>query len=139
MKILIVDDDFSSRKILQKYLSDHGSCDIAVDGKEAVQAFQDALDFGKPYHLVCLDIMMPEMDGQAALQAIRKIEAEHGIHGLDGAKIIMTTALNDSNSIMVAFRGQCEAYLVKPIEKQKLFFKLSQLGIININKSRNWG
>ena len=130
MKILIVDDDFSSRKILLKYLSDYGQCDIAVNGKEAVDAFKIAIDEWEAYDLVCLDIMMPEMDGQQALKEIRQIENEKGKFGTDGAKIIMTTALDDSDNIKTSFREQCEAYLIKPIIKDKLVQKLESLGFI---------
>jgi len=54
------------------------------------------------------------MDGQQALQEIRRIEERHGIRGLDMVKVIMVTAVDDSSNIMKAFRqGQCEAYLTK--------------------------
>jgi two-component system chemotaxis response regulator CheY len=44
MKTLIVEDDFTSRLFLQKILSPYGECHIAVNGNEAVQAFQMATD-----------------------------------------------------------------------------------------------
>ena len=59
-----------------------------------------------------------------ALKAIRKIEEDNGIYGLDGAKIFLTMALHDSKNILRAFRSQCEAYLIKPIDKQTLFDEL---------------
>ena len=130
MKILIVDDDFTNRKILSKYLSGYGQCDMAVDGKEAVAAFKSALDEWEAYDLICLDIMMPEMDGQEALKQIRQYEAEKNINGLDTVKILMTTALDDSDNIKTAFREQCEGYLVKPIDKQKLIEKIKELDLI---------
>ena len=42
MKVLIVEDDFASRKLLQSILSRYGTCDIAIDGIEAVDAFMAA-------------------------------------------------------------------------------------------------
>ncbi|MCA1987263.1 MAG: response regulator, partial [Desulfovibrio sp.] len=66
MRVLIVEDDFTSRKLMQTILSPYGDCDVAVNGREAVEAFQNALNSAKPYDLVCMDIMMPEMDGQEA-------------------------------------------------------------------------
>ena len=56
-------------------------------------------------------------------------QAEKGKIGLDGVKIIMTTALSDISNIKESFREQCEAYLVKPIEKQKLINCLKELNI----------
>jgi len=120
MKSLVVDDDFFSRRILQTILSNYGECHVAIDGQEALFAFEQAISEGEPYSAVCLDIMMPEMDGQQALNKMRKFEEKKGIFGFDGAKIIMTTALDDSENIKKAFREQCEAYLIKPISKSKL-------------------
>lgn len=130
MKTLIVDDDFTNRKILTKYLSQYGQCDIAVNGLEAIDAVIAALDDGDGYDLICLDIMMPEMDGQECLEKIRSIEKEKGKYDLDGTKIIMTTCLYDTDNIKKAFSEQCEAYLVKPIIKEKLVEKLKELNLI---------
>ena len=136
MKCLIVEDDFTARKLLQMHLSDYGDCFVAVNGQEAVQAVQEALDEGQPYDLICLDIMMHEMDGLEALKVIRRIEKERGIAGLDGVKVIMTTALSNSRNIIGSFRIGCEAYVVKPIEKQKLLNEIEKLGIIELEASK---
>lgn len=134
MKCLIVEDDFAARKLLQVYLSDYADCFVAVNGHEVVEAVREALDEEQPYDLICLDIMMPEMDGHKALEAIRHLEKEHGTGGLDGVKVIMTTALDDSRNIMGAFRTGCEAYIVKPIRKEKLIDEMTKLGLLkNVN------
>jgi len=100
-------------------------------------AFKDALKQGDPYDLICLDIMMPQMDGHQALEAIRQIESEHGISGgLDSVKVIMTTVLDDPKNVMKSFREGCEGYVVKPIEKQKLLDEIGKLGLISINVSQ---
>ena len=130
MKTLIVDDDFVSRLVLQNVLMAYGEAHIAVNGKEAIEAFTVALRMGNPYDVICLDIMMPEMDGQDVLRSIRRIEAEHDILGNAGGKIIMTTALADGKNIMHAFNSQCEAYLVKPIDPLQLFKQLKDLGLL---------
>ncbi|MBK7189621.1 MAG: response regulator [bacterium] len=54
------------------------------------------------YDLICLDIMMPGMSGQEALEAIRKLEIEHDIHVGQGARVIMTTALEDHKAVRQA-------------------------------------
>lgn len=130
MKCLVVEDDFAARRLLKRYLSDYGDCDVAVDGREAVESFRQAMDEKEPYDLICLDIMMPNMDGREALRAIRQIEHEHGIEGLDGVKVIMTTALGDSKNVIGSFREGCEAYIVKPVEKDKLLEEMENLGLI---------
>jgi two-component system, chemotaxis family, chemotaxis protein CheY len=131
MKTLIVEDDFTSRKMLQGLLLPYGHCDIVVNGKEAIEAFLLAWKENHPYDLICLDIMLPVMDGQETLKEIRRLEAERGLHGLSRVKIIMITALGDTENIMEAFKGQCEAYLVKPIDKEKLLKEIRPFGFLD--------
>jgi len=130
MNILIVEDSFVSRTVLQHLLEPYGDIHVAVNGKEAVEAVQVALDNGKPYDLLCLDIMMPEMDGQQALEEIRKVEDMHGIAGLDCCKVVMTTALSDAKNIMKAFRNQADGYLTKPYEAEKVKDELVKLELM---------
>lgn len=130
MKILIAEDEFISRELMQDVMSKFGTCHLVVNGREAVQAFSIALGKKEPFDLVCLDIMMPKMDGQEALREIRKIEAENGVGGSDMAKVIMTTALTDPQNIMESFiKGSCEAYLTKPINIEKIEAILKKIGI----------
>ena len=130
MKSLVVEDEMSARMLLSHILSEYGPCDLAENGQEALEAFHEALAEQKPYDLLCLDIMMPEMNGHEVLRSVRELEEQNEIHGLDGVKIIMTTALDDSKNIFAAFREQCEAYLVKPIRKEKLIECIHEMKII---------
>lgn len=131
MKILLAEDDFASRKFMDKYLSQYGDCEVTVDGEEAVDAFMMALEDGEPYDLVCLDVMMPVLDGYQVLKAIRDIEAERGISNKDRVKVIMTTALNDERNVKMAFDLGCEAYSGKPIDVKKFEKVLQKLGLID--------
>ena len=130
MRILIAEDDFASRKFMLRFLSKYGECDVTVDGMEAVDAFTMALDADEGYDLVCLDIMMPELDGYQALKQIREYEKEKGISEEDGAKIIMTTALNEGRNVTKAFELGCVAYAGKPIDQDKFENVLRKLNLI---------
>ncbi len=130
MRILIVDDDFSSRLILQEMLSPYGECDVAVNGTQAVEAFMLAWHEDRRYDLICLDIMMPDVDGQVVLKGIRSMEESEGVLLGDGVKIIMTSALSDKQNVLTAFNELCDAYLVKPINKRKLIGHLKELNLI---------
>ena len=130
MKILIAEDDFVSRKVMLGHLSQYGDCDVAIDGIEAVQAITSAIESDVPYDLVFLDIMMPNMDGQEALTCIRNLESENGISLGDGAKVAMSTALSDAHNVLKAFNGQCEAYIVKPVTREKILNQLIELELI---------
>lgn len=127
MKALIVEDDFTSRLLLQEILKEYGATHVAVNGREAVEAVRLALAAGEPYDLVCLDIMMPEMDGQEALQQIRELEEARGITSTHGARIVMVTALGDMKNVANAYRGLCDGYLVKPIDRARIVEMLGQL------------
>ena len=130
LNILIVEDDFSSRRILQHILDEHGACDVAIDGEEAVEAVRLGLEAGKRYDLICLDIMMPRLDGQAALKAIRSLEDTHGVRPGNGARVIITSALADSKNVLEAFRSQCDGYIVKPYDRQKITAELHSQSLI---------
>jgi len=130
MKTLIVEDDFTSRLLLQEFLKSYGPSHIAVNGNEAVEAVRLALEASERYDLICLDIMMPELDGQAALMQIRDLEKAKGIWSSSGSKVVMTTALGDMKNVARAFEGFADAYLTKPIDKTKLLDTLRQLALI---------
>jgi two-component system chemotaxis response regulator CheY len=131
MRVLVVEDDFTSRKILQKILGPFGEVDIAVNGLEALQAFNQSLDDDNPYDLICMDIMMPEMDGQTALKKIRAIEKERGVLPAKEAKVVMTTALDDPKNVVEAYyKGGATSYVPKPIDKHMLLHLLKNLGVI---------
>jgi two-component system, chemotaxis family, chemotaxis protein CheY len=130
MKALIVEDDFTGRLVLQEMLAAYGTVHIATNGTEALEAFRRAAATVTPYTLICLDIMMPGMDGHAVLKEIRTFEELRGITGPDAVKIFMTSALSDGGNVFKAFREQCEAYLVKPIDRQKLIAQLKAFKLI---------
>ncbi|MCE1225784.1 MAG: response regulator [Geobacteraceae bacterium] len=131
MKCLIVEDDFISRRILRELLGAYFDCEIAVDGEEAVTAFRMAHEAKTPYDLICMDIMMPKMDGREALRLIRKLEKELEIPPNLEVKVVMTTALDDPKTVFDSFyQDGATAYLVKPISKQKLVRELRALGLI---------
>lgn len=130
MKILIAEDDLASRKYLQKYLSQYGECDQVVDGLEALDAVLLSLKEHKPYDLICLDIMMPKVDGVKVLKAIRELETQKGLLPEKRSKIIMTTALAETQFVQSAFDYGCEGYAAKPIDTQKFTEVLKKLGLI---------
>lgn len=131
MKCLIAEDDFISRRVLKELLSPHFECDIAVDGEETVTSFRLAHEAKKPYDLICLDIMMPRMDGREALRQIRALEKEMEVPSNLETKIVMTTALDDAKTVFdTYYQGGATAYLVKPISKTKLYSELRSLGLI---------
>ena len=130
MKILLAEDDFVTRKYMSNFLSKYGECDVTVDGMEAVDAFRMAFEDGEPYDLVCLDIMMPVMDGYQALVGIRNLEMENNIPAENAVKVIMTTALNEEKNVKRAFELGCTIYSGKPLDQERFEQALRKLGLI---------
>lgn len=128
MRVLIAEDDQTSAILLASMLKPFGTVLVAQDGDALVRDFTVALIQQQPYDLVCLDIKMPGLDGQACLRCLRAIEQAFGRDGAAGTKVLMTTSVNTPESIFTAFRGQAEGYLIKPIDRTKLLAHLAQFG-----------
>jgi len=131
MRVLIVEDNPTNQRLLSNMLSGVAVCDIARDGQEGVEFYQKALTNNKPYDLICLDVMMPVMDGHKALAEIRRIEQENQVPPDRLVKILMTTAVNSPSSIDGARETGCDGYLVKPIRKVALYEELEQLELMD--------
>ncbi len=128
MKILIAEDDAISRKLLWKVLEKYGDCDLVVNGREAVDACMMAFSENEPYNLICLDIMMPRIDGVNTLRTIRELESHHDIK--EGAKVIMVTALSETEVVDDSFAKGADAYATKPLDTNKLIEVLKNLKLI---------
>jgi len=130
-RILIVEDDMVSRKFLMKYLNQYGDCDLVVDGLEAIDAYLLALKDGLPYELICLDVMMPKIDGIQVLKTIRDLERQNNVPENETSKIIMTTVLGETQIVQSAFDFGCNAYASKPLDMTKLTEVLGKIGFID--------
>lgn len=129
MRALIAEDEFVGRKLLSTFLSPLFKVDIVVNGQEAIDAYKMAIEEGSPYEVILMDIMMPEVDGIAALGKIRKFEKDNGI--AKPAKAIMTTALDDAKTVIRSFHDvEASAYIVKPVVREKLYDELEKLGLL---------
>jgi len=131
MRILIVEDDPALQDVLQMFLADYGTPDTAANGREALEAIHLSIDARQPYDLVCMDIMMPEMDGLEALQKIRQLEFQHYQDDLPSVKVIMITAKDMAKDMMSAFRAGCEAYITKPLSREKLLKQIREMGLLD--------
>jgi two-component system, chemotaxis family, chemotaxis protein CheY len=130
MRILIVEDDSDSRRYIHKILSSYGKCDLTVNGIEAIDAFLLAVDENEPYDLVCIDIMMPKVDGVKVLKIVRDIERQKGIMHDQRVKIIVISALSDKTLIEQCMQYGCNKYIVKPYEVVQVVDTLRELKLI---------
>ena len=101
-----------------------------MNGKEAVEACRFVLERGQKYDLICMDIMMPEMDGREAVRRVRAMEQAQGISSTYGAKIIMTTAVQDIKEVIRCFQELCDSYLMKPVDLDQLLSQMKAYELI---------
>jgi len=127
MKILLVEDDLTSRMFMEKYLSRYGEIEIATNGLEAIEMVEGKTTSHESYDLICMDVMMPKIDGLKALKAIKAIEKKFKVKT---SKVIMTTALNDNSTVSEAYALGCHAYAWKPIDIKAFDLILKDLDLI---------
>ena len=130
MRILIAEDDRISRTFMKEFMKEYGQCDVAVDGMEALDLFMDAVKKEDPYRLICLDIMMPKVDGLKVLRVIRAMEKQHDVPQDKRARILMTTALADLDYVDQAFNLGADGYAAKPINTDKITEVIRNMGLI---------
>jgi two-component system chemotaxis response regulator CheY len=120
---LIVDDDFVNRSILNDYLSRFGAVDSAVNGKEALFAVTRSFELKSPYDLICLDIILPELNGEETLDGIRQLEKKFLVNPGRRIKVFMVTIV-DGAPVIERNSLKYEAYLIKPVNLNELHEKL---------------
>lgn len=131
VRVLIVEDDVISRKMIEMLMKPLAKeCSLAKDGEIALDFFNESVEDNNNYDVVLLDIMLPKMDGQTLLHKFRQKEEEYNIFGKKGSKIVMISALGDAANVMEAFNNQCDGYLSKPYNKNKLMVELRKLELI---------
>jgi two-component system, chemotaxis family, chemotaxis protein CheY len=129
IRVLLVDDEFTSRRILHSFLSPFGEVDIAVNGNEALTAVEKAIKNNQPYELIFLDIMLPKLDGITALKKIRELETQYGLNEHTRSKIIMISSHTEKNVILKADRSGCTGYIIKPTDKTRFYNEIRKHGI----------
>ncbi|MBO8159360.1 response regulator [Thermosyntropha sp.] len=108
-KVLIVDDAAFMRMMIKDILTKNGYEVVgeAENGQVAVEKYQEL----KP-DLVTMDITMPEMDGIAAVKAIKAIDPD--------AKIIMCSAMGQQSMVIDAIQAGAKDFIVKPFQPERV-------------------
>ena len=116
MKVLLVDDSVTMRRIQKTQLTNLGVSQVieAGDGEEALKKLQENM----PFDLIMLDWNMPVMDGITFLRKVRSNDAYKGV------KIIMCTSESEKTRVVDALKSGANNYLVKPFTPEALKEKL---------------
>ena len=125
MKFLLVDDEFLSRKKAHKILSQYGECDMALNGLEALNAFARAHAQQDPYHLIFLDVDMPDFSGAQVLEKIRQWEISKNLAMKDTAKVIMMSAEKKKDSGLD--NSSRVTFVAKPLTRENLVQAFKQV------------
>ncbi|QST03043.1 response regulator (plasmid) [Pontibacillus sp. ALD_SL1] len=118
--IMVVDDAFFMRKVLKEILKKGGYEVVAqVDnGVKGVQTYKEFFgDENKKIDLVLMDITMPEMDGITALKKIMEFDRN--------AKVVMCTALNMQDKVVLSAKMGAKDFIVKPFNAQIVLEKVN--------------
>jgi two-component system sensor histidine kinase/response regulator len=116
LPVLIVDDNYTNRRVLEGILSRWGMKVTTADGgRTALLALAQAQSAGKPFALILLDGQMPEMDGFQLAARIRTSP------GMTGSTIMMLTSADQMGDASRCRDLGVAAYLVKPIRQTELF------------------
>jgi two-component system chemotaxis response regulator CheY len=127
-RILVIEDEATVRASIAHVLRAFGSVDQAGDGLAGLHAFRQALIGHSPYHLVTIDLQLPQMDGQMLLECMRGLEMVRG----DGpkAKCVMLTGETSRGVILDALRTGADSYMCKPFQLEDLRSRvLEMLGL----------
>ena len=122
LPVLIVDDNFTNRRVLQGMLNRWGMRPTAVEGgRAALQALEIAKSTGRSFPLILLDGQMPEMDGFTLAEIIQKDSQ------LVGAAIMMLTSAGHVGDAARCRELGISAYLVKPIRQDELLSSIRHI------------
>jgi CheY-like chemotaxis protein len=116
LRVLVIDDNATSREILQTMLKDMSfHVTPAASGAEGIEELENASD-ESPFDLVVVDWKMPEMDGFATIREIRSADPP-----VSSVKIIMVTAYGREEIIQRAAEADLDGFLIKPVNQSMLF------------------
>jgi CheY-like chemotaxis protein/HPt (histidine-containing phosphotransfer) domain-containing protein len=121
MKVLVVDDNATSRSILQEMLESFSfEVSLAASGKEGITELE-AASKDKPFELVIMDWKMPGMDG---IEASKRIKHHKGLSKIP--PIILVTAYGREEIMQQAEQVGLEGFLLKPVNPSMLFDTIMQ-------------
>ena len=123
MRILLIDDEPIALTKMEMMLNKTGTCHKAANGIAATELFVKAIDENTPYDLVTIDIELPDITGLDLLNRFCQVEKRNAT---PPAKKVMVTAHSKVDYVVKA-RGQCDAFLVKPVRKDTLLAKVAEL------------
>jgi CheY-like chemotaxis protein len=125
MRSLVVDDEFVALSKMVLLMKAYGPCDAATHGEQAMTMIRAAIEEDMPYDLIALDINMPGTNG---LQLLQTINSEEQCRRSPPVRKIVVSAASSRTNVTRAMERHCEAFLVKPVQRELLNATLEKLG-----------
>jgi two-component system, chemotaxis family, chemotaxis protein CheY len=126
MRILIIDDEITALTKMKLLLAPYGECALVTNAGQAMQLVVKAIQDGRPFDLVTIDIQLGDANGHDLLESINQHEIREGV---PAAKKIMVTASGTKKNLLKAYVNGCDGFLVKPVKRDALEQKLAGLGL----------
>lgn len=123
MKIIVIDDMATMRKIIKNMLTQIGftNIDQADDGATALPMIMEAQEKGEPYEFIVSDWNMPQMSGLDLLKTVRADE------NLKATPFLMITAESEQGNVVVAVKAGVSNFIIKPFSAQVLKDKIIKI------------
>lgn len=125
LRSLVIDDELTTRLVLEEALLSHGTCASAATAREGFALFREAWERKAPFHLLILDLMLPDLNGNAVLKALRQFEAEQHVPLEARCIVIVNTASEEMKDLHTSLALGADGYLLKPISMIQIDEKLA--------------
>lgn len=113
--VMVVEDEPNVARLVKAYLEkENYNVYVASNGEEAITLFKD-----NPIDIICLDIMMPKLNGWVVAKTIREISCD--------VFIIMVSALDSEEDILKGYKLKIDDYITKPFSPKVLVAKINSL------------
>ncbi|MEZ6038377.1 MAG: response regulator [Planctomycetota bacterium] len=128
MRMLVIDDQMTTRMLLRCMLETYGEVVEAKAGAEGVEMFGAALTAGAPFQMVCVDLGLPDIDGNQVLEQLRAAEVQHRASA--PATIVVVSGNDTDEARSDALERSADAYLTKPVSYESMFALLARVGAV---------
>ena len=127
MKILIVDDEMAALTKMKILLGAFGDCALCTSSQQALQLCAKAIEGGRPFELITIDIHLGKADGNDLLEEINQLEAKQRS---TPAKKLIVSASGTKENLVKAYQKGCDGFIVKPVQRDALEQKMLSMGYV---------
>jgi len=125
IRSLVIEDDATTGTLLAHIVKKHGSCMLTASARAGYAEFLKAWERSEPYHILFLDLRLPDLSGLAILSAIRRFEADHRLPRPQRCMVIVCTSSESHEDIMASLARDADGYLVKPVSPATIDEKIA--------------